>query len=109
MSAGPHFRGSNASGLARAVVDATGRMIDVELDSELLRRPAALVAEAVLAAVLDAQDKAAQDRAMLDAEDRPAVEGLKEAVEQANLEAERRLSQFATLVSDLARATEFRR
>lgn len=54
MEPGPRFHGTNASGLARAVVNETGRLIDLEIDAELLRRPAALVAEAVLSAVLDA-------------------------------------------------------
>jgi hypothetical protein len=37
--------------------EATGRLIEAELDPELLRRPAVLVAEAVLSAVTDAQDR----------------------------------------------------
>jgi len=59
MDPSPRFYGANASGLARAVVNETGRLIDLEIDPELLRRPAALVAEAVLSAVLGAQDHAA--------------------------------------------------
>jgi DNA-binding protein YbaB len=55
----PRFRGANASGLVRAVVNETGRLLDLEIDPELLRRPATLVAEAVLSAVLNAQDQAA--------------------------------------------------
>jgi len=55
----PRFRGASASGLARAVVNDTGRLIDLEIDPQLLCRPAELVAEAVLSAVLDAQDQAA--------------------------------------------------
>ena len=58
MTSLPRFRGANASGLARAVVNETGRLIDLEIDPELLRRPAVLVAEAVLSAVLNAQDQA---------------------------------------------------
>ncbi|HEU4953455.1 MAG TPA: YbaB/EbfC family nucleoid-associated protein [Gemmatimonadales bacterium] len=53
------FRGASTSGLARAVVSETGRLLDLEIDPELLRRPVMLVAEAVLSAVLDAQDQAA--------------------------------------------------
>ena len=58
MDSWPRFRGANASGLVRAVVNETGRLIDLEIDAELLRRPAELVAEAVLSAVLAAQDQA---------------------------------------------------
>jgi len=112
LGMGPdRFRGSNASGMARAVVDETGRLTDLELEPELLRRPAALVAEAVLSAVLDAQDHAAaitrsspaqaQDRPQ--AEQRQHLQQLEAELERANLEADRRLSQFATLVADLNR------
>jgi len=59
MDPRPRFRGASASGLARAVVNETGRLLDLEIEPDLLRRPAALVAEAVLSAVLDAQDQAA--------------------------------------------------
>lgn len=63
MKPSPRFYGANASGLARAVVNQTGRLIDLELEPELLRRPATLVADAVLSAVLDAQDRAAHSDA----------------------------------------------
>jgi restriction endonuclease Mrr len=110
------FRGSNASGMARAVVDEAGRLIDLELEPELLRRPAALVAGAVVSAVLDAQGQAAAIAAGSPApaqersqdEQRLGLQQLEAELERANLEADRRLSQFATLVADLNRGMGYR-
>lgn len=114
MGPTPRFRGANASGLVRAIVNETGRLIDLEIEPELLRRPAALVAEAVLSAVLDAQDRAvAEHPARVDATDVAAaeieMERIQTMVDDANLEVDRKLAQFASLVQDLSRGLEGRR
>lgn len=106
------FRGANASGLARAVVNETGRLIDLEIDPELLRRPAALVAEAVLSAVLDAQDLAVRSGRPADGPstvDELNIERIQADFDEANREAERRMAEFAVMVQDLSRGLENRR
>jgi hypothetical protein len=105
----PRFRGANASGLARAVVNESGRLIDLEIDPELLRRPAALVAEAVLSAVLSAQDQAGQREDSRDQVPAIDIERVQADFEEANREAERRLAEFAALVQDLSRGLDNRR
>lgn len=114
MGPNPRFRGANASGLVRATVNETGRLIDLEIEPEVLRRPAALVAEAVLSAVLDAQDQAvAGSPASADATDVAAseieLERIQAMVDDANLEVDRKMAQFASLVQDLSRGLENRR
>jgi len=108
MEPGPRFRGTNASGLARAVVNETGRLIDLEIDPELLRRPAALVAEAVLSAVLDAQDKAAHDPVQASDVSEVDLERLQAMLDEANLEVDRKMAHFAALVQDVSRGLERR-
>ncbi|HZM84592.1 MAG TPA: YbaB/EbfC family nucleoid-associated protein [Candidatus Limnocylindrales bacterium] len=115
MEPTPRFAGANASGLARAVVNETGRLIDLEIEPELLRRPAALVAEAVMSAVLDAQEKAAAvgpgaagDRAG-DRASKVELSRIQAMLDEANLEVDRKMAQFATLVQDLSRGLDNRR
>jgi YbaB/EbfC DNA-binding family len=85
-------------GLVRVVVGDDGRLVDLVLDRELLDRPAWAVAEAVVAAVNEAQDAIRARRAEL--ADPGAFAA---ALDEANLEAERRLAEFGTMVSDLSR------
>jgi hypothetical protein len=97
---------SPSGGPVRAVVDGTGRLVGLSLDTRLLHQSRDAVAEAVIAAVTHAQDAAAAHRAP----ERDAGEGIQQrlavALDDATWEAERRLSELRVLVSDLARDAE---
>lgn len=84
--------------LVRAVVDEDGRLVDLVLSRELLAQQPWSVARAIVAAVNEAQDpiRARQDR-LAD----PAA--LADVLDEVNVEAERRLAEFGTMVSDLMR------
>jgi DNA-binding protein YbaB len=99
--------GAAANGRAKAVVDGTGRLVDLDLAPDLLRRPAKDVTEAVVAAVTNAQDAARAQGTAHVTEMREALERQMSAdVEEANRDAERSLEELRTLVSDVARMTE---
>ena len=98
--------GSGPDGLAEAVVDGVGRLIDLKLDPGLLRRPAGAAAKEILGAVHAAQE-AARTRTGKD------VDGLKAVMHKASAdveayrqEARRQLDELNTLVSDLIRGRE---
>src|SRR5690242_2221864 len=57
------FSGSAAGGQAKAIVDGDGRLVDLTVDALLLRRPPRGIADAILSAVQQAQDEAAEARA----------------------------------------------
>jgi DNA-binding protein YbaB len=99
--------GSASGNEAHAVVDGTGRLVDLQLDGDLLRQPTVAVIEAVLAAVTDAQETASalaeQERAQ---RHEVADQQLATDLAQANREAERRLAELTTIVSDLIRHPE---
>jgi len=96
--AGNVVTGSSADGRVRAAVDATGRLVDLVLDGDLLRRPAWVVADAIVAAVTQAQDAVRRPAgAPLD------LQAIAADVEAAGRDADRRLAEFTTVVSDLAR------
>ena len=99
------FSGSAAAGQTRAVVDGTGRLVELTVDALLLRRPPRGIAEAILTAVQQAQDAAAEARP---APDSPAVDGfdperLAADVAAVEREADRRLSELSAIVADLIR------
>jgi hypothetical protein len=84
--------------LVRAVVGDDGRLLQLEISRELLDRPPWAVSQAIVAAVNRVQD-ATRARHVELAD--PAT--LAAALDEANLEAERRLAEFGTIVSDLMR------
>ncbi|BCB91117.1 hypothetical protein [Phytohabitans suffuscus] len=94
---------------ARAVVDAAGRLVGLSLEARLLRGSPETVARVVVAAVTAAQDAAAAGLPVAGAEAVPpesadaARRELADALAEAELEAERRLSELRVLVADLAR------
>ena len=88
-------------GQVRVEVGDDGRLIDLVLSRELLDRPAWVVSEAVLAAVNEAQDAIRARQAEL-----VDPNALAAALDEANLEAERRLAELSTIVSDLIRYQE---
>ena len=82
----------------RAVVDDDGRLVELVLSRELLAQQPWAVSLAIVAAVNEAQDAVrVRHERLAD----PAT--LAAAVGEANLEADRRLAEFGTLVSDLMR------
>lgn len=99
--------GTEPDGLARAVVDGAGWLVDLRLDPSLMRRSAGAVARAVLTAVAKAQEAAR-------AQSTEQFAGVQEALsrqatadaEAYRHEAERRLEELSTLVSDLMRGRE---
>jgi hypothetical protein len=110
-----HRRGSGsaAGGQTRAVVDATGRLVELTVDALLLRRPPRGVADAILAAVTEAQDAArasAPSAAPAPAAEVPAFDQAQLDADVAALEreADRRLSELSAIVSDLIRHQERR-
>jgi hypothetical protein len=87
---------------ARAVVDSSGRLVGLDLDTLLLRRSHIEVAQAVVEAVTEAQAAAsAQLPSAADAERQLAG-----ALADTHREADRRLSELRVLVSDLNRHPE---
>ena len=105
---------TSADGLARAVVDGTGRIVDLAVSEDLLRRPPWTVAATVLEAVRSAQDNATtayDPDASPTAGDTGAtldVSWLTAATESAGIEADRRVAQLATTIDNLVRAWERR-
>lgn len=106
MDPDQRFRGGG--GMARAVVDGMGRLVGLEVEPELLRRSSAQVAQAILAAVIEAQDQVPPAGPPVE-ESQVDTSQLAVMVEEAEMAAERRQAQFADLVAELARATEYRR
>jgi hypothetical protein len=84
--------------LVRAVVGDDGRLADLVIDRELLSRPPWAVSQAIVAAVNHAQDATRAHHVEL-----ADPTTLAAALDEASLEAERRLSEFGTIVSDLMR------
>jgi hypothetical protein len=99
------FSGSAAGGQAKAIVDGDGRLIDLTADALLLRRPPRGIADALLSAVQQAQDEAAQARRA--AAPTPVApfdtDRLAADVTAVEREADRRLSELSAIVSDLIR------
>jgi hypothetical protein len=91
---------SRSDDRVRAVVDGTGRLVDLTVSSELLRSPARNVAQAVFTAVTEAQVAAA-------AATGPGLEQhLADALAEVTRDADRRLAELATLVSDVSRRVD---
>jgi DNA-binding protein YbaB len=94
------FTGSAADGRVRAVVDARGLLVDLRLDASFLNRSPETVANAIIAAVREAQEAAAPAE--------PAVDDQQIAadLEAIDREADRRLAELNVIVSDLIRQRE---
>jgi DNA-binding protein YbaB len=98
--------GSGPDGLADAVVDGSGRLVDLKLDPSLMRRTAGAATKEVLAAVVAAQD-AARTHTAGSAEELESLAQRASADAQAyRLEARRQLDELNTLVNDLIRGRE---
>lgn len=90
--------------LARAVVDGTGRLVDLKLKPELLRRPPEAVAKAVLGAVRKAQETARKgDNAGLTRLTDSMRQQMQRDVDDATATAERYLAEMNAYVTDLRR------
>ncbi len=93
---------SAADGQARAVVDGTGRLVGLELLPDLLHGPAEAVAEAILAAVNEAQDSARRaDHPILSDVGESMRQRIADDFHEAQAAAERHLAEFNTFLSDL--------
>jgi hypothetical protein len=104
MEYDPPLFESAADRLVRAVVDDQGHLVGLWIEPELLTYPVESVAQAVFDAVTEAQAVAeTEGAAMVD------QRGLADALERANRDADRRLSELSLLVSDLARGAGGRR
>jgi DNA-binding protein YbaB len=104
--AGARVSGTGPDRLAQAVVDGTGRLVDLRLDPSLMRRPAGAVAKEVLGAVASAQGSAHAQRTN-------QADGLADLAQRMAADAEtyrdqagRQLEELDTLVSDLLRSRE---
>ena len=84
----------------RAVVDGTGRLVDLTISPELLGSPARNVAQAVFEAVTEAQSAAAAGGGS------DLERQLGDALAEVTLEADRRLAELATLVADVSRRVD---
>jgi len=90
--------------LVRAVVDGTGRLVDLKLKPELLRRPPEAVAKAVLGAVRKAQESARNgDKAGLVELNDSMRKQMQRDVEDATATAERYLAEINAYVTDVRR------
>lgn len=96
------FTASGANGMARAVVDGGGRLLELHLDPDLLLQPAVAVERAAFDAVTEAQHRALthRDEAGTTARDALARQVAAD-VERAGDTAERGLAELSMLVSDL--------
>ncbi len=95
---------SRSDDRVRAVVDGTGRLTDLTISPELLASPARNVAQAVFQAVAEAQAAATAASAVAAGSD--LERQLADALAEVTLEADRRLSELATLVGDLSRRVD---
>ena len=98
-------RGSGPEELAEAVVDGTGRLVDLKLDPRLLRRSAGAAAKEILGAVSSAQEAVRTQNS--------GADGFEALVRQASADAEayrfaaeRQMEELNTLVGDLLRGRE---
>jgi DNA-binding protein YbaB len=103
---GARMSGTGPDGLARAVVDGTGRLVDLRLEPSLMRRSVGAVAKEVLAAVGKAQEAARAEGTKHTAGLDAIVQRASADVEAYRHEAERRMEELHTLVSDLLRGRE---
>jgi DNA-binding protein YbaB len=98
--------GEAADGLVRVEVDGAGQVIDLVLDPRAMRLGAPDLAEAVKAALAQAQAAA---RSEVDRQVRrlgetlPSRDRLAATLEEATASAERRMNEFSTAVYDLSR------
>ena len=95
------FHGDALHGQVRAVVDGAGRLVGITIDATVLRRPAGAVAEAILAAVTQAQSAAAA--AAVPPDHQQLMAGVEADLAAADREADRRLAEFQSTVADLLR------
>jgi DNA-binding protein YbaB len=94
--------GATPDGKARAVVDGTGRLVELTLAPELLRQQPKTVANAVLLAVGKAQEAAKTQGSETMTKMRESLQKqIAVDVEEAGRTAERHLTELNTLVSDL--------
>ncbi|MFI5841167.1 YbaB/EbfC family nucleoid-associated protein [Catenuloplanes sp. NPDC051500] len=93
--------GSAANGLVRAEVDGVGRVVDVHLDARAMRLASQELAEAVVAALREAQaaarERGAEMVAMPDREEQLAASV--RAVEQVD----RRMHEIVSILDEVAR------
>ncbi len=103
---------TSADGRVRAVVDGSGRLGELTLIDDLLRRPPWTVATAVVEAVTAAQDvaRAAAGQAGPSSPGGPPLDlrWLADATEAAGVEADRQVSRLQTTIDSLVRAWERR-
>jgi hypothetical protein len=96
----------------RAVVDGSGRLLELTVSDDLLRRPPWTVAAAVLEAATAAQDvaSAAAGPARPSGPGEPALDlrWLADATEAAGVEADRQVSRLQTSIDNLVRVWERR-
>jgi len=111
--AGVRVKASAPDGMARVVVDGTGRVVELNLRAELLSRSPAAVAKTVLTTLIKAQDSARQQDGPEFAELRESVDALEKRigadVAQSQQSAERSLAELETVLSDLVRGVGRRR
>lgn len=103
--------GSAADGLVRAEVDGTGHILDLVFDPAALRMSPNELADAVKAAVGQAQDAAQSQAADALAGATPGLpdrDGLAATLSELGVQAERRMSEFSTAMYDLLRQVERR-
>jgi hypothetical protein len=103
---------TSADGRVRAIVDGSGRLVELTLGDDLLRRPPWTVAAAVVETVTAAQDvaSAAAGPPGPSSPGGPALDlrWLADATEAASVEADRQVSRLQTTIDNLVRAWERR-
>jgi hypothetical protein len=101
------FEAMSPDELARAVVDETGRLVELKLREELLSRPAWMVTASVLAAVTAAQD-ARPPELPPPAAAEPDLTWFDEVVDQARRDGELQMERLRRMADDLVRIVERR-
>jgi hypothetical protein len=103
---------TSADGRVRAVVDGSGRLVDLTVSDDLLHRPPWTVTATVLDAVTAAHDVAtASTSPAAEANpDGPALDlaWLTAATQAAGIDADRRVAQLHTTIDDLVQSWERR-
>jgi hypothetical protein len=100
------FEAMSPDELARAVVDETGRLVELKLREELLSRPAWMVTASVLAAVTAAQDARPSEPPPPAAE--PDLTWFEELADEARRDGERQMDQLRRMIDNFVRTVERR-
>lgn len=103
---GARHTGRGPDGLADAVVDGSGRLVDLKIDPILMRRTAGAVTKEVLAAVGAAQDAARTHTAGQAADLETLAQRATADAQAYRVEARRQLDELNTLVNDLIRGRD---